>query len=137
MATDTILELPEEAASDGELTLEQLKELVGMFLRAPSRHPLLAALSFFATLLLGLGIAIFAPRWYECDVRILAQRNLVLPALGNPNRAVPRETDSPTKNAADTILQRDNMVALIKQLDLVDRWQSTRQPTQRLKDKIL
>ena len=136
MATDTILELPEEAASDGELTLEQLKELVGMFLRAPRRHPLLAALSFFATLLLGLGIAIFAPRWYECDVRILAQRNLVLPALGNPNRAV-RETDSPTKNAADTILQRDNMVALIKQLDLVDRWQAARQPIQRLKDKIL
>jgi uncharacterized protein involved in exopolysaccharide biosynthesis len=132
-----VRETAPEPASEEEFTLEQLKELVGMFLRAPRRHPHIATLTLFATLLLGLGIAIFAPRWYECDVRILAQRNLVLPALGNPNRAVPREADSPTKNAADTILQRDNMVALIKQLDLVDRWQSTRQPTQRLKDKIL
>ena len=116
-----VRETAPEPASEEEFTLEQLKELVGMFLRAPRRHPHIATLTLFATLLLGLGIAIFAPRWYECDVRILAQRNLVLPALGNPNRAVPREADSPTKNAADTILQRDNMVALIKQLDLVDR----------------
>ena len=82
-------------------------------------------------MLVGIGIAMFAPRWYRSDVRILAQRNLVLPALGNPGRAVPREADLPTKNAADTILQHDNIVALVKQLDLLDRWQATRQPAQR------
>jgi hypothetical protein len=66
---------------------------------------------------------------------MLAQKNLVLPALGNPNRAL-RDTDSLTKNAADTILQRENIVAAIKQLDLLDRWTTTRQPILRLKDRI-
>ena len=138
MVTEIGPELPQETPSEeGEFNVERLKEVVGMFLRAPRRHPHLATLSLFGTLLLGLGVAIFTPRWYQCDVRILAQRNLVLPALGNPDRAVPGEGDSPTKNAADTILQRDNIVALVKQLDLVDRWQATRQPIQQLKDKIM
>ena len=86
-----------------------------------------------ATLLAGVALAIFTPRSFECSARILTQRNLMLPAV---DRAVPHEADSPTKDAADTILQRDNMVAMIKQLDLIDRRQSTRQPILRLKDKI-
>ncbi|MGH7298059.1 MAG: hypothetical protein ACRELB_24175, partial [Polyangiaceae bacterium] len=76
------------------------------------------------------------PRSYSCSVRMLAQKNLVLPALGNPNSAL-RQTDSLTKNAADTILQRENVVAAIKQLDLLDRWTTTRQPILRLKDRIV
>jgi capsular polysaccharide biosynthesis protein len=68
-------------------------------------------------------------------VKILAQRNLVLPALGNPNRTVPREADNPTKNVADAILQHDNLVGLIKQVDLIDRWEGTRPLIMRLKDR--
>jgi uncharacterized protein involved in exopolysaccharide biosynthesis len=138
MATETVPELASEANSGGEeFGLAQLKELLGLFARAPHRHPRVAMASLFLTLIGGLAIAILAPRWYQSSVRILAQKNLVLPALGNPNRAVPREADSPTKNAADAILQHDNLVAMVKQLDLVDRWQSTRQPIQVLKDRVL
>jgi hypothetical protein len=60
----------------------------------------------------------------------------VLPALDNPSRMVPREADNPTKNAADTITKRDNIVALMKELNIVDRWQATRQPILKLKDQI-
>ncbi len=126
----------EPAPEEGELDFERVKQIATLLWRAPRRHPRMAVLSLLATLLAGLALAIFAPRSYECSSRILAQRNLMLPALDNPSRAVPREADSPTKDAADTILQRDNMVAMIKQLDLLDRWQSTRQPILRLKDKI-
>jgi uncharacterized protein involved in exopolysaccharide biosynthesis len=90
-----------------------------------------------ATLALGIATAIYWPRTYEVSVRILAQRNLVLPALDNPQNAENRDADNLTKNAADAILKRDNLLALIKQLDLLDRWQATRQPLLRVKDKIM
>jgi uncharacterized protein involved in exopolysaccharide biosynthesis len=119
-----------------EFDLERLKQLAGFLLRAPKRRPLLATVAFLLTLGFGVVIAAFWPRSYASDTRILAQHSLVLPALDNPNRQVPREADSPTKNAADTIQKRENIVALVKQLDLVDRWDQTRQPILRLKDRI-
>src|SRR5262249_19636866 len=33
-------------------------------------------------------------------------------------------------------LKQDNLVAAVKQLDLVDRWEASRQPVYRVKDKI-
>ncbi len=82
-------------------------------------------------------VALYWPRTYTADVRILAEQNLVLPALGNPNRAVPRDADKPTRNVADMILRRDNVIALIRQESLVERWDDSRPPVLRLKDKLL
>jgi hypothetical protein len=121
---------------DDGLELQQVIDLAGFLVRAPRRRPKLAAGAFVATLTLGALLAVFWPRTYACDVRILAQRNLVLPALDNPSRAVPHEADAPTKNAADAILQRDNLVTMVRQLDLVERWQATRRPITRLKDEL-
>jgi uncharacterized protein involved in exopolysaccharide biosynthesis len=137
MTAKTVPEPTSETVSEEqELDFERLKQIAALFCRAPRRRPRLAALSLLGTLLIGVGIAAFAPRAFECSAGILAQRNLMLPALDNPSRAVPREADSPTKDAAATIMQRDNIVAIIKQLDLMDRWEATRQPILRLKDKL-
>ena len=122
---------------DDELDLQQVKELLGFLVRAPRRRPRLAGAVLALVLTLGVLAAMYWPRAYQCDVRLLAQRNLVLPALDNPTRAVPHEADAPTRNAADTILQRDNLIALVRQLDLVKRWETTRQPILRLKDRTL
>jgi len=131
-------ELPVEGSGEeGEFGLPQAKQLATFFVRAPRRHPGLAAVTLVVTVALGVAAALFWPRSYDCDVRILAQHQLVLPALDNPNRQVPREADAPTKNAADAILQHDNLVAMIKELDLAARWQATRQPALRLKDAVL
>ncbi len=126
----------QDGGDDEEFDLQRWKELAGFLARAPRRRPRLSAGVLVVTLLVGLLVAIYWPRTFGCDVRILAQRNLVLPALDNPNRSVPHEADAPTKNAADAILQRDNLIALVRQLDVVRRWQLTRQPLLRLKDKI-
>jgi hypothetical protein len=126
-----------EGEDDDELDLQQVKELLGFLVRAPRRRPRLAGIVLVAVVTLGVLLAIYWPRTYQCDVRLLAQRNLVLPALDNPTRAVPHEADAPTRNAADTILQRDNLIALVRQLDLVKRWETTRQPILRLKDRTL
>jgi uncharacterized protein involved in exopolysaccharide biosynthesis len=138
MVTGADSELPVEGSGEeGEFGLAQAKLLGAFFLRAPRRHPRLAAVILVLTVALGVAAALFLPRSYDCDVRILAQHQLVLPALDNPGRAVPREADAPTKNAADAILQHDNLVTMIKELDLIARWQATREPALRLKDTIL
>jgi uncharacterized protein involved in exopolysaccharide biosynthesis len=77
------------------------------------------------------------PRSYHTESRILAQRNLVMPALGNPRRAVPIDSDTPTRAVSETILTRDNLVALIKQLDLMDRWEGERAPILKVRARIL
>jgi uncharacterized protein involved in exopolysaccharide biosynthesis len=138
MVTGADSELPVEGSGEeGEFGLAQAKLLASFFLRAPRRHPRLATAIVVVTLAFGVMVALYWPRAYDCDVRILAQHQLVLPALDNPNRQVPRDADAPTKNAADAILQHDNLVAMIKELDLIARWDATRQPAVRLKDTIM
>jgi uncharacterized protein involved in exopolysaccharide biosynthesis len=129
--------VPAGGAPEEEFDLRRLKELGGFLLRSPRRRPRLTLVVFLVTLGFGLIVAAYWPRTFGAEARILAQHNLVLPALDNPGRSVPREADNPTKNAADQIKKRDNVVALVKQLDLIDRWDATRQPVLRLKDKIL
>jgi len=138
MVTGADSELPVEGSGEeGEFGLAQAKQIASFFLHAPGRNPRLAAVILVVTMMLGVAAALFWPRSYDCDVRILAQHNLVLPALDNPGRTVPREADAPTKNAADAILQHDNLAAMVKELDLIARWQATRPAALRLKDQIM
>src|SRR5581483_5062219 len=86
--------LPEPQGDDDEgLDLQRIREMVGFALRAPRRRKRAAAI----TLIVGLSLTIFAlkfwPRTYGTEVRILSHHNFLLPALGNPTRAVPREAD--------------------------------------------
>jgi capsular polysaccharide biosynthesis protein len=126
----------EDDEEEEGLDLGAITDMLGYVFRAPKRQPR----RFFALLIIGLalggGLFMLYPRSYSTEVKILAQRNLVLPALGNPNRTVPREADNPTKNVGDTILQHDNLVGLIKQVNLVDRWEVTRPSLLRWKDKV-
>jgi hypothetical protein len=129
--------------ADGDLDEEKsgadirnVVDVAGYLLRAPRRQPGTFGAFLLVSTLLAATIFGFYPRTYSTDVKILAQRNLVLPALGNPNRTVPREADNPTKNVADAILQHDNLVGLIKQVNLVDRWEATRPAVLRLKDRV-
>ncbi len=126
----------EDEEEEEGLDLHAISDFVGYVLRAPRRNPY----RFIALLVLSLGLggALFVlyPRTYSTEVKILAQRNLVLPALGNPNRTVPREADNPTKNVGDTILQHDNLVGLIKQVNLVDRWAGSRPTLLRWRDRV-
>jgi uncharacterized protein involved in exopolysaccharide biosynthesis len=116
---------------------ELLKEKAGFVLHAVRRRPKLAAITFIVVAALGLTVSITMPRLYNAQVKLLAQVNLVVPALSNPNRAVPREAENPTKNVADQILRRDNVIALAKAANLVDRYYASRSLPLRLKDRVL
>jgi uncharacterized protein involved in exopolysaccharide biosynthesis len=126
-----------EEEEEGGLDLEQVKERLGFALRGPRRHPKLAAAVFVIVASLGVTVAITMPRTYSAQVRLLAQRNFVVPALTNPNRVVPRDADNPTRNVADMIMRRENLSALCKELSLVDRFYAHRSAALRLKDAVL
>jgi uncharacterized protein involved in exopolysaccharide biosynthesis len=111
------------------------KERVGFVLHAARRRPKLAILTFVVVAALGLTVSATMPRVYNSQVKLLAQADLVVPAL--TNRAVPREAENPTRNVADQIMRRDNIVGLVKEANLVERYYATRPLPLRLKDKLL
>ncbi len=126
----------EEEDEDDGIDLSHLREVGGYVLRAPRRQPLRFLAWGAVGIALGVATFHYYPRTYSTEVKILAKRNLILPALDNPNRAVPREADNPTKDVGVTILQHDNLVGLIKEVDLLDRWESSRPPLLRAKDSL-
>ncbi len=102
-------------------------------LGAPRRHPSLAA-GMLALCLGSADAALYVlPKTYETEIQVLGERNLVMPALGNPSRTIPTEADAPMRAAPEAILKQDNLVALIQQLDLVQAWERSWSPLQRLR----
>jgi uncharacterized protein involved in exopolysaccharide biosynthesis len=104
---------------------------------APRRRPRLALAAFFATVALAVTAVVVLPRTYQTETKILASRNLVMPALGNPGRNVPGDADAPTRGAVETILRRDNLISLIDQTHLMHEWDHSRAPIQRAKDFLI
>ncbi len=137
---DPNLEIEQDSGEGGEpegFDLEKLKETLGFVSRSPSRRPRLAATVFAVVAGLALFGAAALPSTYNAQVKLLAQRDQVLPALSNPSRAVPRDADNPTKNVSEMIMRRENIVALAKDADLVDRFDMSRPLAMRLKDRLL
>lgn len=110
--------------------------LIGFVFRSVIRHKKLALGIAGFVMVMTLGALVFVPRTYKSETKILAQRNLVMATLGNPHRSVPQDADSPTRSAAEAVLKRDNLVSLIKQVNLLDEWKSTRAPILAVRDKI-
>jgi uncharacterized protein involved in exopolysaccharide biosynthesis len=131
---------PHPAASHRELEIidhQKVRDYAGFVLGAMRRHPWIATGTALAVLgLTVLGLVSF-PRVYHVDTELLAQRNLMMPALGNPNRSVPNEADAPTVAAAETVRRRDNLVSLIKETGLLARWDETRAPALRVRDWVV
>jgi uncharacterized protein involved in exopolysaccharide biosynthesis len=132
-------EPPAQPASDDFQLIDFTKlRDYGLFLiRAPLRHPWAALGTFLSVLGLTAAALAVLPRSYRAESEIMAQRNLVMPALGNPGRSVPFEADAPTRAASEIIRRRDNLVSLIKQTGLLDRWEVTRSPAGRAKDWVM
>ena len=125
---------PEEAESDG-LDLEQITELTGFVLRAGRRHRKLAIATFAIVAGLGITAAATMPKTYSAQVKIFAQRPSTLRALSGSAPNID-QVDDPTKNVANMIMRRDNLVALVRQANLADRFTESRAPALRLKDRI-
>ncbi len=117
--------------------VKKLRDYLFFILHSVRRHRQVAALTFAAVVCLTvLGLIIF-PKDYHVETELLAQRNLLMPALGNPSRNVPTDADAPTRAAPETVRRRDNLVSLIKQTNLQERWDKTKAPIIRLYDSLI
>ncbi len=101
-----------------------------------TRHRALFFGVLIFTVLLAVGLARALPKTFHTETRLMAQRNQVIAALGNPGRSLPGDFDAPTRGAYDLVMRRDNLVSLVKQTNLIESWQATRAPLQQVKDWV-
>jgi hypothetical protein len=131
------LELSPHPRAPDPFDTQLIKDYAGFAVHSIRRHPLLAASTFGLVVAASAAALIALPKTYHSEVRLFAERSQILPALGNPGRTIPSEADAPTRTASETVLRRDNLVALIKQTDLIDDWEATRAPASRVEDGVL
>jgi len=113
-----------------------IRDYLGFALRSPMRHKVLAFTTVSALVSLSL-LALWAlPKTYEAETRILAQRNPVMSTLANPYYGRPFEADAPTRAARETVLRWDNLVSLVEQTDLANRYLAARAPIVRFRDSV-
>lgn len=79
--------------------------------------------------------AIFAPRSYEVESRVLVQRTANLTGA-QAQYVSPEEMRNLAREYEEQVMARDNILAIVKQKTLVPRWDDMRQPHRRLIDKI-
>lgn len=103
-------------------------------LRAPLRHPQIAAAAFVVVALLGVAAYLVVPKRWEVTATVLAQRSPLMGTLSNPG--MNRDWDTPTRAAREMLIRRDNLVALCNQIKFVDRYLATRAPAVRGRDWI-
>ncbi len=130
----------QEGSQEGEaegLDLEQIRELVGFVLRSARRRPKLAALTFAVSAALGLTIAATMPLTYNSQVTLLAQRGSAIRVLSSANPGAMDSVDNPIKNVGTMIMRRDNLVALAKEANLVERFKAGRGHALKLKDRVV
>jgi uncharacterized protein involved in exopolysaccharide biosynthesis len=130
-----------QAPSDADdiqlIDFQALLNWGGFVVHSMRRRRRLALLAFLSGLLATVTVWVVLPRTYQVEAQLLAQRNTVMPALGNPGRKVPLEADSPTRGAAEAVMRRDNLLSLMKQTDLLNRWHQTRPRLLRFKDRVM
>jgi uncharacterized protein involved in exopolysaccharide biosynthesis len=114
-------------------------DLAKYFLRAAGRRRLLTAVVLVFGALLTVSAARLAPRTYTVEAKVLSQHEVSNPLLGISPRAEPIDTlDAParaareTRVASETVLRRDNLVAIVEETKLPERWDRGRSPIQKL-----
>src|SRR5262249_4784657 len=112
-----------------------LRERIAEAARSAKRRK---GLSFVVVMICGaltvLG-AIFAPRNYEVEARVLVQRTQALTGA-QAQQLSAEEMHNINKEYEEQVLAHDNIIAIVRQKALVDRWDDMRQPHRRLLDKI-
>ncbi|HQY64378.1 MAG: hypothetical protein IPF92_27300 [Myxococcales bacterium] len=79
--------------------------------------------------------SIFAPKSYEVDAKVLVTRARLIGAA-NEYGPTPEEQKAQARQFEEQVKARDNILSLIKQTQLVERWDSMRQPHRRLIDQL-
>lgn len=79
--------------------------------------------------------AILAPRSYESEAEILVARTQIIQGGGGFSPTGDERKDI-NKEFEAQIFSRDNLASIVKQTELVERWDAMRQPHRRMLDKV-
>jgi len=102
-----------------------------LVLHSIRRHLLLFLGTWLVVVGLSIGALAVLPKTYEVVAKLQAQKGQLLYGGSGP-----READAPTKQAAETVLRHDNLVALVNQTDMVTAWYAHRAPILKFKDAL-
>ena len=107
-----------EEREDPLIDLALARDLFRFMWNACRRHPIVVGVVFAAFLAAGVLGAVLLPRSYYTETKLLTDRNVVMPLLGNPGK--PRtEDDRPNRMAYDLIMTRENLLRIARETDLV------------------
>ena len=116
--------------------LANLRVAAGFPLRALRRHKKLAS-AVFASLIVAVAATIaVTPKHYIVETKFFAEKNFVMPALGNPRRAVPSDGDSPTRLAQEAVMKRTNLLEIARKTKLLSFWDQMRSPLGKVRDRV-
>ncbi len=93
----------------------QVRNYLQFIAGAVRRRRRLAASVFVGVVGLAAGALAVVPRMYHAEVKLLAQRSQVLAIRGDS----PDATVAPTRGAAETVMKRDSLLAIIQTTDLL------------------
>jgi uncharacterized protein involved in exopolysaccharide biosynthesis len=116
---------PTLVADEPVFDLPRMLEMLLFPLRCVRRHTRLALGTLAAFVALGTVGFLAMPQDFVVESKILTRRNMVLPALGNPRRTVPTESDAPARLANEVVTSRENLIEVIKATGLLTGWPRT------------
>lgn len=117
--------------------LSNLQLAAGFPWRAFKRHRTRATMLFVGLLTAVVLALVVTPKHYTIETRFFAEKNFVMPALGNPKRAVPTESDSPTRLASEAVLKRANLMEIVRQTKLLGSYDELRSPLGKVSDLVM
>lgn len=124
---------------DGEGSVFEPGDIAGVvrYVRAAARlHRALAILVFLGIVALGALTAVVMPRHYVIRTKMLADKNVVMPALVE-RRASISEGDAPTRLATEAVMNRENLAGIVGETRLLAGWPVIRSPLGRLRDRFM
>ncbi len=113
-----------------------LRERVGFAVRALRRRPLTSALCFVAIAALGPISLVATSKTYHVEAVATASRNPTVSTLPDPVLLRSFDSEDPANVARDAILRRDSLAALVEETGLVERWNASRSPLARLRERL-
>ncbi len=114
-----------------------IKLWLGFFWRSLGRHRIVGVLSGVMVMGLAIFLVWVFPKKFESQSKLLANRNTLMASLGNPHRSNQSDMDGPTRAAQETVMARDNLVAMVKQTKLLEHWDAHRHPVLKFKDDVM
>jgi uncharacterized protein involved in exopolysaccharide biosynthesis len=135
-STPPFLPPQEVEGADADLfDYAKLRDYLQYVLHSALRHRLLVAVIFIGLIGAAVQSVRVLPSTYHCEIKIQAQRNVVISTVAGLQRSW--DWELPTHSASDLVLRHDNLVALVRKTDLVRVWESSRAPVMRLKDRMM